>query len=302
MGQFETPLDVSFACGPMTAVPYRLNSKLLYRMDCRDAANSIEVPKDYYTDLGVIPWSLRSTILGKDRSCASIFVHDYIYASRGRRVFRSKLNSNPYVQYLSLTRGEADSFLRDSLRCCGVGWLRRNLAYLSARIFGRFPMRPTMFTKLNSRQVFVFGSNLAGRHGKGAALQARQDFGAMPGVGEGLTGHCYAFPTLDRNFRRRTPEELRKSRDEFFRVAESLPEWEFLLTKVGCGLAGYPESRMIELFRGAPKNIVPPVGWDQCPPMQSMSVQLTLMCNQCGRPMDERYHHGITLRCLGDYE
>ena len=58
-----------------------------------------------------------------------------------------------------------------------------------------------MITKLQSNERFVFGSNLAGRHGRGAALQARKQFGAEYGVGEGLTGQCYAFPTLDHKLR-----------------------------------------------------------------------------------------------------
>lgn len=127
-----------------------------------------------------------------------------------------------------------------------------------------------MITKLNENEIFVFGSNTTGHHGKGAAKQARNQLGAKQGVGEGLTGRCYALPTLNAYFRQRTEVELIESIREFYQCATDHPELTFLLTKVGCGLAGYDEEFIKGLFYAPvlflqaprpPTNIVWPDGW-----------------------------------------
>lgn len=120
---------------------------------------------------------------------------------------------------------------------------------------------PENIVVLAPGEVFVFGSNLAGRHGSGAARTARELFGAQYGKGEGLTGRCYAFPTLGTMLQRRTLPALRKSRDRFFGVALLHPELTFLLTRVGTGLAGYEEKVMITLFADSPASVVKPEGW-----------------------------------------
>lgn len=118
-----------------------------------------------------------------------------------------------------------------------------------------------MIKSLEPNQVFVFGSNLAGNHVGGAARQAREEFGAEEGIGEGMTGRCYAFPTLDASFQQRTDEDLRWSIREFYRVAKANPDKQFLLTKVGCGIAGYSEEYMKQLFCDTPANVVLPFEW-----------------------------------------
>lgn len=118
-----------------------------------------------------------------------------------------------------------------------------------------------MIVALKSNEVFVFGSNEAGRHGAGAALQARRKFGAEYGVGEGLTGQCYAFPTLDGSLHRRSRVQLLASRDRLYEVCEANPGKSFLLTKVGCGLAGFAEADMRAMFALPPKNLVLPEDW-----------------------------------------
>ena len=118
-----------------------------------------------------------------------------------------------------------------------------------------------MITKLAPNEIFVFGSNLAGRHGAGAAKQAHDDFGAKHGVGEGLTGRCYAFPTLCSQLHRLGLSDLRDSRDCLYRCCEAHPYARFLLTKVGCGLAGYPEATMRGLFTDPPANLMMPEDW-----------------------------------------
>lgn len=111
------------------------------------------------------------------------------------------------------------------------------------------------------RAVFVFGSNLAGRHGKGAALTAKQSHGAQIGIGEGLTGFSYAIPTKDEHLKVRPLQEIKKSVDRFLEFAKSNPDMLFTVTKIGCGLAGYKEHQIQPMFNDAPKNCLLPVGW-----------------------------------------
>ena len=118
--------------------------------------------------------------------------------------------------------------------------------------------------EMRAGQVFVFGSNEQGIHGAGAAKQARQSFGAEIGVGEGPTGRCYALPTRyvsGRTFISLTLPQIAVNVERFLVYASAHPESEFLMTKVGCGLAGHSESSMAALFATAPANVVLPNGW-----------------------------------------
>lgn len=117
-----------------------------------------------------------------------------------------------------------------------------------------------MIESLESHEVFVFGSNLAGNHAGGAARQAKEQFGAEDGIGEGLTGQCYAFPTLDKDFNKREAIELVASRDRFYTTVKSMPQHTFLLTPVGTGIAGYDRDFIERLFAETPEN-VKKVGW-----------------------------------------
>jgi hypothetical protein len=118
-----------------------------------------------------------------------------------------------------------------------------------------------MITKLSPDEIFVFGSNLAGIHGAGAARQAYTQFGAAMGCGEGLTGQSYAFPTLDHLLRQLPLSTLMVARDNLYCACRDNPGTRFLLTKVGCGLAGFPEVVMRDLFTDPPTNLILPEGW-----------------------------------------
>lgn len=122
------------------------------------------------------------------------------------------------------------------------------------------PMTQTI-NKLESNQMFVFGSNMSGLHYGGAAKQAHEQFGAEMGIGEGLTGKCYAFPTLTEDFKKCSNTQLKASRLKLYQFANNHPDIELLLTKVGCGIAGFSEARMKRLFTNAPTNINKPSGW-----------------------------------------
>lgn len=114
---------------------------------------------------------------------------------------------------------------------------------------------------LEPKDVMVFGSNLSGRHLGGAARQAHEQFGAEWGVGEGLTGQSYAFPTLDDSMERVSTTRLKMARLNLYKTAEAHPELTFYLTKVGTGIAGFTEERMKAMFRNAPANVVLPEDW-----------------------------------------
>jgi hypothetical protein len=95
---------------------------------------------------------------------------------------------------------------------------------------------------------------MAGRHGKGAALAARLNHGAKLGTGVGRTGSSYAIPTKDSRLRTLPVEVITRYVNEFLAYAKDHSELMFDVTRVGCGLAGYKDSRIAPLFRGAPSN------------------------------------------------
>jgi hypothetical protein len=111
------------------------------------------------------------------------------------------------------------------------------------------------------QKIFVFGSNLAGRHGKGAALTAFKDHGAVYGQGVGLQGTSYAIPTKDEDLKTLPLNKIKKYVENFVRFAELNPSMYFNVTRVGCGLAGYEDSDIAPMFADAPKNCVLPAGW-----------------------------------------
>lgn len=110
--------------------------------------------------------------------------------------------------------------------------------------------------------IFVFGSNLAGRHGKGAALFASTHCGAQRGVGRGRTGMAYAIPTKDERLNILPRDMIKVAVDEFIEYARANPELTFYLTPVGTGLAGYSQWPMRTLFREAPANVEWAESWE----------------------------------------
>ena len=99
--------------------------------------------------------------------------------------------------------------------------------------------------KLAENEIFVFGSNIQGAHGGGAAWFAHKAFGAEWGVGEGLTGRTYALPTMEGS------ASLKQAVDHFIACAKQHPELTFLVTAVGCGIAGYTPDEVAPLFKDA---------------------------------------------------
>lgn len=101
-------------------------------------------------------------------------------------------------------------------------------------------------TSLKENEIFVFGSNLAGMHGGGAARVAYNKFGAIWGQGVGLQGQSYGIPTMHGGVVRIQPYV-----DEFIIFAEEHPEMHFLVTRVGCGIAGFKDEKIAPLFKRA---------------------------------------------------
>jgi hypothetical protein len=102
---------------------------------------------------------------------------------------------------------------------------------------------PKWIRSLAENEIFVFGSNLQGFHGGGAAELA-MEWGAVWGQGVGLQGQTYAIPTMFK-----TAEEMKPYIDDFLAFAKSRPELKFLVTEIGCGIAGFTPQEIAPLFK-----------------------------------------------------
>ena len=102
---------------------------------------------------------------------------------------------------------------------------------------------PERITDLKENEIFVFGSNLAGAHGGGAARVAFKYFGAVMGQGVGQQGQSYAIPTMQGGV-----ETIKPYVDEFIQFAVEHPEYKFLVTRIGCGIAGFWPDEIAPLF------------------------------------------------------
>ena len=117
---------------------------------------------------------------------------------------------------------------------------------------------PERISELKPDEVFVFGSNLEGMHGGGAAYYAFKHFGAMMGCGVGLRGQSYAIPTMQGGV-----ETIEPYTDEFVSFAAAHPELFFYVTRIGCGIAGFKEKEIAPLFADAVglENVCLPEGF-----------------------------------------
>lgn len=112
-----------------------------------------------------------------------------------------------------------------------------------------------MITELKDNEIFCFGSNSYGDHAGGAAKQAYEQFGAEMGIANGLTGNCYAIDTMSGFV------DLQRNVRQFIRVASETPKLTYLLTRIGCGIAGYTDEQIAPLFKGVSKNVILPDEW-----------------------------------------
>ena len=105
---------------------------------------------------------------------------------------------------------------------------------------------PDRITELRPGEIFVFGSNLQGYHGGGAARLAMNQWGAVWGQGTGLQGQTYAIPTMQGGI-----GTIRPYIDQFIKFAQNDPERTFLVTEIGCGIAGFRPADIAPLFKNA---------------------------------------------------
>ena len=110
----------------------------------------------------------------------------------------------------------------------------------------RTQFTPEYITELKENEIFVFGSNLQGMHGGGAARIAYEEFGAIWGQGVGLQGQSYGIPTMHGGV-----DVIKPYVDEFVNFAKSNPELKFLVTRIGCGIAGFTDEEIAPLFKDA---------------------------------------------------
>jgi len=111
---------------------------------------------------------------------------------------------------------------------------------------------------LASDEIFVFGSNTAGIHGAGAARDAQHHFEAKRGIGEGPTGRCYAIPTKDGRLTTLPLDAIKISVDAFLAYARRHPRLRFMVSPVGCGLAGCRPADIAPMFKEIPNNVFLP--------------------------------------------
>jgi hypothetical protein len=118
-----------------------------------------------------------------------------------------------------------------------------------------------MFELMPKGHIFVFGSNLAGIHGRGAALIAKTKHGAVQGYGEGHHGNSYAIPTKNARLAPRDLSNIHAAVLRFIEYAKERPKMNFFVTRIGCGLAGFTDAQIAPMFATAPSNCKLPKGW-----------------------------------------
>lgn len=186
--------------------------------------------------------------------------------------FKKYFDASEYRSYLSIAEEDASvssapkmsmPSMMDSRMCC------EESADISNNIFNnkknmedmkKGRITPRWIDSLKENEIFVFGSNLAGMHGGGAARIARLHFGAVMGKGVGLQGQSYAIPTMQGGV-----ETIRPYVNDFLDFAKHYPEMQFLVTPIGCGIAGFEAEDIAPLFEEAKemKNIsLPDSFWE----------------------------------------
>jgi nucleoside 2-deoxyribosyltransferase len=150
--------------------------------------------------------------------------------------------------------------------------LEKNSGVTGTTPFSSRQLGPELYERLftsptaSQKEVFVFGSNEQGIHGKGAALEAREKYGAVKGQGVGLQGQSYAIPTKSTPYKTLDLPEIKKYVDDFLDFARKNPDTKFNLTAIGTGLAGLKPNQVAPLFADAPENVIKPkefggTGW-----------------------------------------
>ena len=116
---------------------------------------------------------------------------------------------------------------------------------------------------IDPKSIFVFGSNEAGIHGAGAALYALKELGAKRGIGFGIQGKTFALPTKNTQIQTLPLLKIEKYVNEFKKIALDYKDYNFWVSRVGCGLAGYNDLDIAPMFLNCGQNIFLPVEWER---------------------------------------
>lgn len=146
---------------------------------------------------------------------------------------------------------------------------------------------------LPENHIFVFGSDLAGRHEEGGARIAQQHFGAVKGVSRGWMGQSFAIPTLDRSLAPLSCEEIASYIDDFKIYTQNHLSTMYFITALGCGLAGNPISRIAPLFKGISNNVILP---------ESFQVFLEENIQTIYPPLTQSFIHQFFIQYKGETE
>ncbi len=114
---------------------------------------------------------------------------------------------------------------------------------------------------LPENTIFVFGSNLLGRHAGGAARTACLHFGAVQGVGRGWMGQSFAIPTINEHLEPMPLSQIQHYIDEFKVYVKNHPKNQYFITSIGCGIAGYQIEEIAPMFKGIAKNVILPISF-----------------------------------------
>lgn len=135
--------------------------------------------------------------------------------------------------------------------------LNPTLTQIRPGVFNEVYDAGRIHTELGYNTLYVFGSNLAGIHGRGGAYIARRHFGAKLGTGVGRTGQAYAIPTKDEHLAVLPLDQIAEYIQQFKRYVKENPKYCFFITPIGCGLAGYKPHQIAPYFRTIERSWIP---------------------------------------------
>ena len=141
---------------------------------------------------------------------------------------------------------------------------KTTLYITDCKVQAKYTDTPEEIKELREHEIIVFGSNLNGEHNGGLAKKCKEEWGATTGISKGLTGRCYAFPTLNQKMQQLSVDDLKKEVDDLILTANQNTTKIFLVTKIGTGIAGIPEETMKNLFKernDVSANIILPKQW-----------------------------------------
>ena len=156
---------------------------------------------------------------------------------------------------------------------------------------------PEAIASLQENEIFVFGSNMNGNHAGGAARLAVEKFGAIEGQASGLQGQSFAIPTLDKNMQKLPLSKIEESIIALYDFAENHPELDFIVTKIGCGIAGFTVSEIANLFRGKfiPFNITLPMEFTFLQGVKGFDNKMK--CRDMQYSENSEVHHEGKVKC-----